>query len=113
MKKLIAGLDGVYVKSYEFKTPGAWSPADLDAIRNRLKTPEWMKMVGYTSTEDGESADIYIHTEDKKINGIGILVSSPTELTVVNIAGAVDLESLSTLGGHFGVPKLVPPPHKK
>ncbi len=113
VKKLINGLEGIYVKSYEFKNTGAWSPADLDAVRNQLKGPDWMKMLGYTSSEDGETADIYIRTEDKKINGIAVLVSAPKELTVVNIAGSVDLESLSTLGGHFGVPKLVPPPHKK
>jgi hypothetical protein len=113
VKKLIAGLDGVYVKSFEFKNAGAWSPADLDAVRAQLKSPEWMKMVGYTSTEDGETADVYLRTEDKKINGVAILVSSAREVTVVNIAGAVDLESLSTLGGSFGVPKLVPPPRKK
>ena len=113
VKKLIAGLEGIYVKNYEFKTAGAWSPADLDSVRNQLKGPDWIKMVGYTSSEDGETADIYIHTEDKKINGIAILASAPKELTVVNIAGSVDLESLSTLGGHFGVPKLVPLPRKK
>ena len=113
VKKLIAGLDGIYVKSFEFKNAGAWSPADLDAVRTQLKTAEWMKMVGYTSAEDGETADVYLRMEDKKINGVAILVSSTKEVTVVNIAGAVDLESLSTLGGSFGVPKLVPPPRKK
>jgi hypothetical protein len=113
VKKLITGLEGIYVKSYEFKNAGAWSTADLDAVRNQLKAPEWMKMVGVSSTEDGETADIYIHAEDKKINGIAIVVSSPKELTVVDIVGALDLDSLSTLGGHFGVPKLVPAPHKK
>ena len=113
VKKLINGLTGIYVKSYEFKTPGVWTPADLDGVRNQLKGSEWMKMVGYSSTEEGETADIYIRTEEKKINGVAVLVSSPKELTVVNIVGAVDLDSLSTLGGHFGVPKVVPAPRKK
>ncbi len=113
VKKLINGLEGIYVRSYEFKNSGAWSAADLDAVRSQLKGSEWMKMVGYTSSEDGETADIYIRTEEKKINGIAVLISSPKEVTVVNIAGAVDLDSLAALGGHFGVPKLVPAPRKK
>ncbi|SPE32825.1 conserved exported hypothetical protein [Candidatus Sulfopaludibacter sp. SbA3] len=113
VKKLLNGLEGIYVKSFEFKNTGAWTPADLDAVRNQLKTPEWMKMVGYTSTEDGETAEIYIHMDDKKINGVAVLVTAPKELTVVNIAGAVDLDSLSSFGGHWGIPKVVPPPHKK
>lgn len=113
VKKLINGLEGIYVKSFEFKNTGAWTPADLDSVRQQLKAPEWSKMVGVTSTEDGENAEIYLHMDDKKISGVAILVSAPKELTVVNIAGTVDLESLATLGGHFGVPKVVPQPHKK
>ncbi len=113
VKKLINGLEGIYVKSYEFKNPGAWTPADLESVRSQLKGSEWMKMVGYSSAEDGETADIYLRTEDKKINGVAVLVSGPKELTVVNIVGAIDLDSLAALGGHFGVPKVVPPPRKK
>lgn len=113
VKKLIAGLDGVYVKSFEFKNAGAWTPADLDGVRNQLKAPEWMKMVGYTSAEDGDTAEVFLRMQEKKITGVAILVSGPKELTVVNIAGPIDLESLASLGGNFGVPKLVPPPRKK
>ena len=113
VKKLINGLEGIYVKSFEFKNAGAWTPADLDSVRQQLKSPEWLKMVGYTSAEDGETAEIFVRMDEKKINGIAILVSAPKELTVVNIAGPVDLESLSTLGGHFGIPKLTPAPRKK
>jgi hypothetical protein len=40
------------------------------------------------------------------MTGLAILVSQPKELTVVNIVGSVDLNSLADLGGHFGVPKL-------
>ncbi|HWC96112.1 MAG TPA: DUF4252 domain-containing protein [Candidatus Sulfopaludibacter sp.] len=113
VKKMVAGLEGIYVKSFTFNMPGVWTMADLDAVRSQLKSPEWMKMVGYTSSADGENAEIYMRMEDKKINGVAVLVSGPKELTVVNIAGPVDLESLAALGGHFGVPKLVPPPRKK
>jgi hypothetical protein len=113
VKKMVSGLEGIYVKSFEFKMPGAWTMADLDAVRSQLKSPDWMKMVGYTSTADGENAEIYIRMEDKKINGVAVLVSGVKELTVVNIAGPVDLEALASLGGHFGVPKIVPPPKKK
>lgn len=113
VKKLINGLEGVYVKSFEFKNPGGWTAADLDSVRNQLKSPDWMKMVGYKSTEEDETAELYVRLESGKINGIAVLVSGPKELTVVNIAGPVDLESLAALGGHLGIPKLVPPPHKK
>lgn len=112
VKKLITGLDGIYVKVFTFKNAGAWTAADLDSVRYQLKGAEWLKMVG-VKTEDGQNAEIYLRTQDKKINGVAVLVFDPKEVTVVNIAGAIDLDSLSSLGGHFGVPKVVPPPARK
>jgi hypothetical protein len=113
VKKLINGLDGIYIKSFEFKTPGAWSEADLEGIRTQLHTPEWERVVGYKSTEDGENDEIYMRTENKKISGVAIIACKPKSLTVVNIAGPVDLDSLAELGGHFDIPKLEKAPKGK
>jgi hypothetical protein len=106
VKQLIAGLEGVYVKSFEFQKAGEWSPADLEAIRKQLKTPEWSKIVGVKSTADGETDEIYLRSQNGKLTGLAILVSEPKELTVVNIVGPVDLDSLAELGGHFHIPKM-------
>jgi hypothetical protein len=106
VKKLIGGIEGIYIRHYEFKSEGAWSQADVDQVRNQLRAPEWSRLVGFRSSEDGETAEVYVRTENKKVSGVAILSTGPKEFTVVNIAGAVDLESLAELGGHFGVPKL-------
>lgn len=112
VKKLIEGLDGIYIKSFEFKKGGGYSPSDLDSVRAQLRAPEWQRIVGIKSSEDGENAEVYMRTEAKKITGVAILCAEPKELTVVNIVGPVDLESLANLGGHFGVPKLRNAPKK-
>lgn len=114
-KRLIAGLAGIYVKSLEFKNEGAWSKADLDSVRNQLRAPEWSRIIGIKSAEDGETADVYVRNENKKITGVAIIASEPRQLTVVNIVGPVDLDSLADLSGHFGLPKLeaTPPAHPK
>ena len=106
VKKLIASIEGIYIKSFEFKSEGAYTPADLDSVRNQLKAPEWSRIVGLKSSEDGETAEVYVRTQNKKITGVGVLFSGPKELTVVNIVGPVDLDSLAELSGHFGLPKL-------
>jgi hypothetical protein len=115
VKKLISGISGIYVKSLQFKNEGAWSNADLDSVRNQLRTPEWSRIVGIKSAEDGETADVYVRNENKKITGLAIIASEPKQLTVVNIVGPVDLDSLADLSGHFGLPKLesVPPARGK
>lgn len=108
VKKLIGSLEGIYIKNFEFKKEGEWTRADLDGVRNQLRAPEWSRIVGFKSTEDGQAAEVYIRNENKKVTGVAILFSEPKELTVVNIVGPVDLDSLADLGGHFGVPKLQP-----
>lgn len=113
VKKMINGLDGIYIKSFEFKQQAMWSDADLNEVRGQLRAPEWSRMVGYKSTEDGENDEIWVRTLNKRVSGIAIICSEPKSLTVVNIAGAVDLDSLAELGGHFGIPKLEKTPSKK
>lgn len=106
VKNLILGLKGIYVKSFEFDKPGEYSPADLEALRAQLRAPGWSRIVGVISKRDGENAEIYTKAEGDKIGGLVILAAEPKELTVVHILGTIDLEQLSALGGHFGVPKV-------
>ena len=113
VKKLLNGITGIYVKSYEFKNGGAWSAADLDRVRNQLRAPQWVRIVGVTSKEDRENAEVYVRSENQKMTGVAILVAEAKELTVVNIVGSIELNSLADLGGHFGIPKVEPPPQKK
>ena len=105
-KKMVSGLEGIYVKSFEFNQDGAWSPADLESLRQQLKAPEWSRIVGFKSVQDGENAEVYVRNSGAKVTGLAVLVTSPREFTVVNIAGPVDLDSLGDLGGQFGLPKL-------
>ena len=106
LKKLIASIDGIYIKHFEFKREGGYSQADLDTVRVQLKAPEWSRIVEVASAEDGENAEVYLRMENKKITGVAVLYAAPKELTVVNIVGPVDLDSLAELSGHFGLPKL-------
>src|SRR5215475_11765164 len=64
VKKLISGLEGIYVKSFKFKGSGEWSQADFDSVRNQLKSPEWSRMIGVQNTEGGENAEVHIRMEN-------------------------------------------------
>ena len=113
VKKLLTGITGIYVKSYEFKNEGIWAPADLDRVRNQLRGPEWVRIVSIKNTEDRETAEVFVRSENQKMTGLAILVAEPKELSVVNIVGSFDLNSLAELGGHFGIPKVETPAQKK
>jgi hypothetical protein len=104
VKKLIAGIDGIYIRKFEFKQEGAWSQSDLDQIRNQMKAPDWSRIVGVKSAEDGENTEVHVCNQNGKVTGVVILVSAPKSFTVANIVGNVSLDSLADLGGHFGLP---------
>ena len=105
VKKLISGLEGIYIRTFEFKNAGEWSPADLESVRKQLRSPEWSRVVGVTSGPN-RTEEIYLRNENKKLSGVAIIVGEAKELTVVNIVGPIDLDSLADLGGHLGIPKV-------
>jgi hypothetical protein len=106
VKKLIVGLKGIYVKTFEFKKPGEYSAADVESFRAPLHAPDWQRIVGVHSNEEGETVEVYIKNDSKGIGGLAIIAFEPKELTLVNIVGAIDLDSLSELGGFSGIPEL-------
>jgi len=112
-KALISGLEGIYIKSFEFNQDGAWGQSDLDRVINQLKAPEWGRIVGVKSSEDKENVEVWVRNEKGKVTGIAIVATNPREFTVANIVGNVSLDSLADLGGQFGLPKLQQGPKKK
>ena len=106
VKSLISSLKGIYVRSFEFAGPGAYSEADVESLRSQLKMPLWTKVVGVRSGRGGEDVDVFLKMEKDKIAGLVVIAAQATQLTFVNIVGPIDLEQLASLGGQFGIPKL-------
>ena len=105
IRKLINGLKGIYVKSFEFEKDGDYTNADVEAVRSQLRNPAWSRLVNVTSKKDG-SVEVYLMLNGEQVGGLAVLVFEARELTVVNIIGPVDLEKLTQLEGQFGVPEL-------
>ncbi len=106
IRKLVNGLTGIFVKSFEFDKEGQYSESDLDGIRAQLKTPDWSRVVGAKSGKERENAEIFLRANANSVGGLTILVTGPKELTVVQILGSISPEDLSDLGGNFGIPQM-------
>ena len=104
-KKLIAGIKGIYVKSFEFDSDGQYSTADVESIRTQLRSPGWSRLVNVTSKKEG-NVEVYLLLNGEQVGGLAVLSTDNKELTVVNIVGPVDLEKLAKLEGQLGVPEL-------
>jgi hypothetical protein len=105
VRKLLSGLDSIYVRSFEFKHEGEYSMADVEAVRNQLQSPAWGRLVGVRS-KHGENVDVYFKDGGNgHLGGIVVIAAEPKELTIVNIIGTLDPEKLADLGGEFGIPR--------
>ena len=105
-KGLVAGLKGVYVKSFEFDKEGAYSDDDISTIRSQIRAPAWSRIVGVRSKRERENVEVFTRIEGDKIIGLAIISAEPKELTIVNIVGPIDLDKLSDLEGQFGIPRM-------
>jgi hypothetical protein len=111
VKKLVAGLKGIYVKSFEFDTEGQYVAADLEPIRTQLRGAGWTRMVNVISRKEG-SVEVYLQFAGEMVNGLAVLHTDQKELTVVNIVGPIDLDKLAQLEGQMGIPDLGIEPSK-
>lgn len=108
-KQLIAGLKGIYVRSYTFDADFAYPSEQVERVRAQLTAPGWQRLVEVNNTRERTHVDIYMCTEHGAAQGLAIISSEPREFTIVNIVGAIDLARLHRLEGKFGIPKLAVP----
>ena len=101
VRQLIQGLDGIYVRSYEFDKEGQYSMDDLDKLRQSFATSEWSPMVH--TRERGEVTDILVKLVNGEPHGMFILSAERRELSIVLILGPIRLDQLSQLNGLAGL----------
>jgi hypothetical protein len=107
VKQLIEGLDGIYVRDYEFDKEGQYSMDQLEQLRQAFATPEWTPMVHERESKGGgESTDVLMKMVNGEPQGIFVLDAEPKELTIVLILGPIRMDQLSELQGLGGLSKL-------
>ena len=103
VKQLIQGLDGIYVRSYEFDKPGEYSMEQVEKLRQTFETSEWSPMVRERERKSGETTDIMVKLVNGEPHGMFILTAEPKELTIVLILGPIRMDQLSQLKGIAGL----------
>jgi hypothetical protein len=104
VKKIVAGLKGVYVRNYEFSKAGQYQESDIEAIRNQLRDAKWHHVVEVRG-HGRDNADVCLRQDGENITGLVVIAAEAMELTVVYIDGPIDMDGLSKLSGNFGIPE--------
>ncbi len=99
----VAGLKAISVRSFTFAKPDMYSQQDVDGVLAQVEVPGWKKVISVR--EKGERVEIHMR-ENAEDGGLLIVSEEPKELTIVNIAGRINMDQLRQLQGHMGVPNM-------
>lgn len=111
-KRIVSKLNGIYVRSLEFKNEGEFTDADVAPVRAQLQGPEWSRIVQVEKHSEKEHVEIFIKYVNNAAQGMVILSEEPKELVLVHLDGPINPEDLDDLSGNFGIPKSVHGPKK-
>jgi hypothetical protein len=102
-RHLIEGLDGIYVREYEFDKEGQYSIEQIEELRKYFETSEWSPIVREHERKTGETTDVMVKMVNGETHGMFILAAEPKELTIVLILGPIRMDQLGELKGLGGL----------
>ena len=100
---LIQGLDGIYVRDYEFDKEGQYSMDEIEKVRQAIETPEWQPLVRDRERKGAEMTDVMVKIVNGETRGMFILSAEPKELSIVLILGNIRMDQLGMLKGIGGL----------
>ncbi len=107
LRRVIAGVDGVSVRSYRFPRPGMYDSEALNSVRQQFHTAGWKHMVSTHDKDGGSGAtDLWVHFENKTIRNVAVLLTGEKQLNLIAVSGSISPLDLFHLSGHFGIPKI-------
>lgn len=104
VKDMITGLQGIYVRSYEFSGENEYDRGLADRVKSQLG-PSWKPLVTVRS-KTKDNVHIMADMRGDTVAGLVIISAEPREFTVVNIVGNIDIDRLASLEGEFGIPHI-------
>jgi len=102
-RQLIDGLEGIYVRDYEFDKEGKFTTEQIEQLRTYYESAEWSSIVRERDRKTGESTDVMVKLANGKTVGMFILDVEPKEVTIVLILGPIRLEDLNKLKNISGL----------
>lgn len=106
IRQLLDGLDGIYVRKYEFDKPGQYSLDEVESLCKPFETPEWTPIARARDRKSGETSDVMMKTVNGESQGMFVLSAKPKELAIVLILGPIRMDELGALTGLGGLGNL-------
>ena len=93
---LLAGVQSIHVRSYEFARDGEYSPAALEPLRSRIGAqPRWSKLLN--AKEDDGFTEVYLAIQGDKVGGCLVISAERREVHVIQLEGTMSLAQMKRL----------------
>jgi hypothetical protein len=100
---VVSGLKAITVRSFKFDKPNMYSPQEVAGVLAQAGAPGWKKVISVHKQD--ELVEIHMR-ENSTDGGLLIVTEQPMALTIINIAGKINMDQLRQLQGHMGVPSM-------
>ena len=106
VKGLLGGLKGIYRRTYRFAAGQSYEEEPVHAFRQKMSGGGWAPLLNVEDKGKKEAVTVYSYKKEDGESGVTVVSQDPSEVTVVNIVGDVDLDTLIELGVQMGVPSM-------
>ena len=103
VSSVVSGLKSITVRSFTFDKPDMYSQQAVEGVLAQVEVPGWKKIISVR--DKGERVEIHMR-QNAEDGGLLIVAEKPQQLTIVNIAGKINMDQLRELQGHMGVPAM-------
>jgi hypothetical protein len=113
-KRAAAALTSITVDTYRYQRPAFYTPEAMGSIIATYHAAGWKHLVNANATPASSAqphspiTDLWLHFKGAEIDDVTVLVRSPRDMNLIQIAGALRPLDFIHLSGHFGIPKVDP-----
>ncbi len=104
LQRLAKTIELIQVRTFAFEKDNMYNMADMEALRQKVKASDFVPFLSHK--EKGGFTEILMRKGPKGLRGFVVLTAEAREITIINITGDLDLNTLSKLGGKFGIPDI-------
>lgn len=104
VKGLLGGLKGIYRRTYRFAAGRSYEEQPVADLKEKMSGEGWAPLLNVEDKGKKEAVTVYSYSKADGGSGVTVVSQDPSEVTVVNIVGDVDIETLIEFGVQMSGP---------
>jgi hypothetical protein len=113
-QRAAAAVTSISFDTYRYARPAFYTPEAMASLNESYHAAGWKHLVnGNHSTANSAQpktnvTDLWLHFSGADIDDVTVLIRTPQDMNVIQVAGDLRPLDLIHLSGHFGIPKVDP-----